>query len=261
MSFATTFIYTMMNNENVNSVARNFNIGVEEILNSNAITDNYSPVRKAILTIPNINSYSSNVYYNVSSGDHLYGISYRFLSSPELIAGINPTITNANLIYVNQKITVPAFIHTIQNNESLLEISNLSGISMTGLARANADRPSFSYNSLPNGFDLVIPFHSSTRTVITNPVPGSKIDNNSLLQGYASEFEGSFLYRVIDDNNQVLLEGSGAAPWDAGTYYGSFSVPLQLSRKPSAPKGRILILAYDEESGHLIDLVDTQIFF
>ncbi|GGG06070.1 hypothetical protein GCM10010912_58390 [Paenibacillus albidus] len=265
MSSGATLVYTLVNGESISSVARKLNLDANELARSNSLPVHFSPPQvSAMITVPGISLPSSGVYYNVNSNEHLYSIGFRFLASPNLIAGINPVIINQNLVYIDQKILVPAFVHTVENNETLIDISNLTGIPLTYLARVNEDRPSFTYESLPKGFDVLIPLPSSQGTVITNPVPGTRIDDDvsrTRVQGFASEFEGSFLYRVLDDDNHVLMEGSDSAPWIGDTFFGEFDFPLELHIPPSTPRGKILIFAYNEGNGSLIDLVETRIYF
>ncbi|WNS44292.1 Gmad2 immunoglobulin-like domain-containing protein [Paenibacillus sp. MMS20-IR301] len=255
----------MSNAENLSAIAVKFNVNIDELARSNALPANYSPEESPVmLTIPGLSLEIPGVYYNVNSNEHLYSIGFRFLASPNLIAGINPSILNANRVYIGQKLRVPAFIHTAGINDTLTDIANLRGIPFTYLARINEDRPGFTYEQLPEGFDVLIPLPSSKGTLITQPVPGTRIgDDVSLtrIQGVASEFEGNFLYRVLDEDNHVLMEGAGTAPWTGNTTFGAFDFPLDLTSPPTTPRGKILIFAYNESSGSLIDLAETRIYF
>src|SRR5690554_2875639 len=66
--------------------------------------------------------------YIVSPGDTLYSIGQRFSAMPDIMAGINPQITNINLIYPGVPLNIPAFIYEVEAGQSLYGLSRQMGV-------------------------------------------------------------------------------------------------------------------------------------
>jgi len=82
---------------------------------------------------------SGGQIYYAQSGDTLRKIAARFHTSVEAILKVNPQITNPNLIYVGQAITIPAGVSTyvVQRGDTLRIIANRFGTTVEGLLALN----------------------------------------------------------------------------------------------------------------------------
>ena len=81
---------------------------------------------------------SGQVYY-AQFGDTLRKIAARFNTSVDAILKVNPQITNPNLIYVGQGITIPASVSTyaVQRGDTLRIIANKFGTTVESLLALN----------------------------------------------------------------------------------------------------------------------------
>jgi LysM repeat protein len=77
--------------------------------------------------------------YYAQSGDTLRKIAARFNTSVEAILKVNPQITNPNLIYVGQAISIPAGVssYAVQRGDTLRIIANKFGTSVDSLLTLN----------------------------------------------------------------------------------------------------------------------------
>lgn len=80
--------------------------------------------------------------HTVTYGDTLYKISKNYEVSISEILAANPSISNASLIYVGQKITIPSsklVKYTVQKGDTMWGIANRFEISLTELKKANSN--------------------------------------------------------------------------------------------------------------------------
>ena len=82
---------------------------------------------------------SGGQYYYAQSGDTLRKIATRFNTSVDAILKANPQITNPNLIYVGQAISIPAGVSTyaVQRGDTLRIIANKFGTTVDSLLLLN----------------------------------------------------------------------------------------------------------------------------
>jgi LysM repeat protein len=82
---------------------------------------------------------SGGQYYYAQSGDTLRKIAAKFNTSVDAILKSNPQITNPNLIYVGQAISIPAGVSTyaVQRGDTLRIIANKFGTNVDSLLSLN----------------------------------------------------------------------------------------------------------------------------
>ena len=126
-------VYVVARGDTVKALAARFQSTVDSILASNPAITNvnliYEGQRLTIYTQPVVTPPppppSSGQIYYVQKGDTLRKIAAKFNTSVDLILQLN-SITNPNVIYVGQAITLPAFISTyiVQKGDTLKIIAN-----------------------------------------------------------------------------------------------------------------------------------------
>jgi LysM repeat protein len=140
-------IYIVARGDTLKSLAIRFGSTVDSILTSNPNITNanviYEGQRLTIVatTPPPTNPpppSSGQTYYAVK-GDTLRLIAAKFNTTVDSILRINPQITNQNLIYVGQAITIPAVAsnHTVQKGDTLRIIASKYGTTVDALLALN----------------------------------------------------------------------------------------------------------------------------
>src|SRR5215212_6772633 len=140
-------IYIVARGDTLKSLAIRFGSTVDSILASNPNITNanviYEGQRLTIVatTPPPTNPpppSSGQTYYAVK-GDTLRLIAAKFNTTVDSILRINPQITNQNLIYVGQAITIPAAAsnHTVQKGDTLRIIASKYGTTVDALLALN----------------------------------------------------------------------------------------------------------------------------
>lgn len=141
-------IYVVARGDTVKALAARFQSTVDSILASNPAITNvnliYEGQRLTIYVVtttpPPVTpapAPSGQTYY-VQKGDTLRKIATKFNTSVDLILQLN-SITNPNVIYVGQAITLPAFISTyiVQKGDTLKIIANKYGTTVEKLLGLN----------------------------------------------------------------------------------------------------------------------------
>ena len=140
-------IYIVARGDTLKSLAIRFGSTVDSILASNPNITNanviYEGQRLTIVatTPPPTNPPpppSGQTYY-VVKGDTLRTIAAKFNTTVDAILRINPQITNQNLIYVGQAVTIPAAAsnHTVQKGDTLRIIASKYGTTVDALLALN----------------------------------------------------------------------------------------------------------------------------
>ena len=139
-------VYVVARGDTVKALAARFQSTVDSILASNPAITNvnliYEGQRLTIYTQPVVTPPppppSSGQIYYVQKGDTLRKIAAKFNTSVDLILQLN-SITNPNVIYVGQAITLPAYISTyiVQKGDTLKIIANKYGTTVEKLLGLN----------------------------------------------------------------------------------------------------------------------------
>ena len=142
-------IYIVARGDTLRSLATRFGSTVESILASNPSITNrnviYEGQRLTIYSTPttpppptNPPPPSGGVYY-VVRGDTLRTIAAKFNTTVDAILRLNPQITNPNIIYVGQAISIPAqpTNHTVQRGETLRIIAGKYGTTVDAILALN----------------------------------------------------------------------------------------------------------------------------
>ena len=139
-------VYVVARGDTVKALAARFQSTVDSILASNPAITNvnliYEGQRLTIYTQPVVTPPppppSSGQIYYVQKGDTLRKIAAKFNTSVDLILQLN-SITNPNVIYVGQAITLPAYISTyiVQKGDTLKIIANQYGTTVEKLLGLN----------------------------------------------------------------------------------------------------------------------------
>lgn len=144
-------IYVVARGDTLRSLANRFNSTVESIVASNPSITNpnviYEGQRLTIYAVGPGNPPptqppppSGGVYY-VVRGDTLRKIAAKFNTTVDAILKANPQITNPNVIYVGQAITIPGSsqisTHVVQRGDTLRKIANRYGTTVDALLALN----------------------------------------------------------------------------------------------------------------------------
>lgn len=142
------FIYIVARGDTLKGLAIRFATTVDALLAANRDITNQNVIYEgqrlivyvAPVTPPPVTPPpSSGVVYYVRKGDTLRSIASRLSTTVEAILQVNPQITNANLIYVGQAITLPAGIsaYIVQKGDTLRIIANKFGTTVDALLALN----------------------------------------------------------------------------------------------------------------------------
>lgn len=140
------FIYIVARGDSLKSLAVRFGTTVDALLAANPEITNANVIYEGqrlkvyVNTPPPPPPPTGQVYY-VQKGDTLRKIASKFSTTVEAILQVNPQITNANVIYVGQAITIPSGVSTyiVQKGDSLRIIANKFGTTVDNLLRLNPD--------------------------------------------------------------------------------------------------------------------------
>lgn len=142
------FIYIIARGDTLKGLATRFATSVDALLTANKEITNpnviYEGQRLIVYVAPTTPPpttpppVSGQTYY-VKKGDTLRKIAAKFNTTVEAILKVNPSITNQNLIYVGQAITLPGGLSTyiVQKGDTLRIIANRFGTTVERLLGLN----------------------------------------------------------------------------------------------------------------------------
>ena len=155
--------YTVGKGDSLWSIAKRFNVGVNEIKNANNLSSNLITVGQ-VLTIPGVApSDQTNVTYVVQKGDSLWSIANANNTTVDEIANLNDL--GDNTIYVGQVLQIPnsnnnevispdtKTTYIVQKGDTLYSISLKYGTTPSAIIREN----NIKNNILTVGQTLIIP--------------------------------------------------------------------------------------------------------
>lgn len=144
------FIYNVQLGDTIYSIARNFNIGVEELLSANPQIedpDMLPPGQPLCIPYPLPPECEDGFLYTIQPEDTIYSISRKFGASIDDILIANPQIEDPTVIFAGQRICIPypedvpecpnGFIYTVQPGDWIYSIANNFNISVEALLAAN----------------------------------------------------------------------------------------------------------------------------
>ncbi len=152
-------IYTVKSGDSLYSIARKFNVTVDDIKKLNNLSSNNLSIGQKLLIpekeevkVPEISN-SNN--YTVKSGDSLYSIARKFNVTVDDIKKLNNL--SSNLLSINQVLKIPnssnlSNIYTVKSGDSLYSISKKFNVSVDDIKKLN----NLSNNNLAIGQKLII---------------------------------------------------------------------------------------------------------
>ena len=141
--------YTVARGDTLKSLANRFGTSVDTLLSLNKSIVNVNliyegqrlvvPSGRGVPVPPPPPANPGGQFYYAQSGDTLRKIAAKFNTSMEAILKVNPQITNPNLIYVGQAISIPAgpSTYAVQRGDTLRMIANRFGTTMDSLLSLN----------------------------------------------------------------------------------------------------------------------------
>ena len=141
-------IYIVARGDTVKGLANRFGSTVDSILASNPSITNvnliYEGQRLTIYVVtstppPSTPPPASGQTYYVKKGDTLRKIAEKFSTTVDAILKVNTQISNPNLIYVGQAITIPAGVssYVVQKGDTLRIIANKYGTTVDAILALN----------------------------------------------------------------------------------------------------------------------------
>jgi LysM repeat protein len=143
------FVYIIARGDTLRSLANRFGTTVDALLAANKNITNPNVIYEGQHLVVYVNTpppnnppppppTSGQTYYAVK-GDTLRKIAAKFSTTVDAILKLNPQITNPNVIYVGQAITVPAQAsnHTVQRGETLRIIAGKYGTTVDAILALN----------------------------------------------------------------------------------------------------------------------------
>lgn len=142
------FIYIVARGDTLRSLASRFGTTVDALLAANPDITNANVIYEGqrlkvysgpVTPPPNNPPPPSGQIYYAQRGDTLRKIAAKFNTTVDAILRVNPRITNPNLIYVGQAITVPADVSTyqVQKGDTLRIIAGKFGTTVDALLALN----------------------------------------------------------------------------------------------------------------------------
>lgn len=159
--------YTVQAGDTLYSIARRFNLSVNELKALNNLTSNNLSIGQVLIISEEVNippDSGNAIIYTVQSGDTLYGIANRYGVSVADIIDLNNLGTT--VLTVGQKLLIPnqstdtTTTYTVKAGDSLYKIANQFGVTVNDIISAN----NLTSTTLQIGQVLTIPTGTTTPT-------------------------------------------------------------------------------------------------
>lgn len=98
-------IYNILENDTLDSIAKDFNTTKEKLLEINGYTDDYQTIPGNNIIVPKNNS-KPYKYYTVKKGDNIYQVAQNNSIDPDMLLKING-LDKDDYIYPNQTLLIP----------------------------------------------------------------------------------------------------------------------------------------------------------
>ena len=142
------FIYIVARGDTLRSLANRFGTTVDALLAANKDITNANVIYEGqrlkvysgpVTPPPNNPPPTGGQTYYAQRGDTLRKIAAKFITTVDAILKVNPQITNPNLIFVGQAITIPADVSTylVQKGDTLRIIAGKFGTTVDALLALN----------------------------------------------------------------------------------------------------------------------------
>lgn len=160
--------YTVKSGDTLWSIARNYNLTVNELKNLNNLTSNNLSVGQVLKikntaepSIPDIPENNDNNYYIVKKGDTLYSIAQINNLTVDELKTLNNL--NSNALSIGQKLivnkSIPYNTYIVQRGDTLYSIAKQFNLNIEDLKNIN----NLTDNILSIGQELIIPSNSSIK--------------------------------------------------------------------------------------------------
>ena len=131
-------IYTIKKGDNLYSIAKNYNITLEELINFNQQGSTLLHIGEQLL-IPINNQTNNNIQYIIKPGDTLYNIAKRYNTNVDEIKRINNL--NTNMLKIGETILIPGTsnyqTYVIRTNDTLEGIALKYNTTIEDIMKAN----------------------------------------------------------------------------------------------------------------------------
>ena len=131
-------IYTIKKGDNLYSIAKNYNITLEELINFNQQGSTLLHIGEQLL-IPINNQTNNNIQYIIKPGDTLYNIAKRYNTNVDEIKRINNL--NTNMLKIGETILIPGTsnyqTYVIRTNDTLEGIALKYNTTVENIMKAN----------------------------------------------------------------------------------------------------------------------------
>ena len=131
-------IYTIKKGDNLYSIAKNYNITLDELINFNQQGSTLLHIGEQLL-IPINNQTNNNIQYVIKPGDTLYNIAKRYNTSVDEIKRLNNLSTN--MLKIGETILIPGTsnyqTYVIRTNDTLEGIALKYNTTVENIMKAN----------------------------------------------------------------------------------------------------------------------------